>query len=456
MTGPDAAEPEPLAQPPPVAGLRVLVWGAGRHGGGIAAARHCERHHASVAILDRRSPRELPEAMAVAAAHGWPWHVGELAHPAWRSADLVVASPAIPPRALARLGRDGPPVVGADAFFFQRHRGPRVLVTGTKGKSTTASILATLLDWPVGGNSHQPLLDLLERHGPETPMVCELSSFQLWYLRRMRPEFEAVALTGLGADHLDWHGSEEAYRACKIAALGWAPTHVLAPDTTIDAPAGSQRLDPVRVVDGRFVLPDGRELARRAVLPLPGEHNARNAALALTVALHLGCDPGIAGIRLSRATPLQHRLQTVYESGSVRFVDDSMATTPEATLAAVAAVEGSLALILGGADKGARFDELAAAIARRGAQAVCTGLTGPRIHRALAEHGVDAPVVDDLGAAINLAVSRLAPGGGTVLLSPACAATDQHADFAERGRRFADLARAGWPAPAREEAFAAG
>ena len=423
--------------PASLAGARVILWGAGRHGGGLAAAHHCTREGAKVSILDRRAPRELPEVMAEAAINGWTWHLGEHRHPAWRRADLIVASPAIPPRALAALPANSPPVVGADALFFARHRGPRIAITGTKGKSTTAAITGELLDWQVGGNSYVPLLDLLHRHGPDLPVVCELSSFQLWYLRQQQPQMSAVGITNIHTDHLDWHPDAEHYRRCKLALLGWSDAIAVHDD--LAEQAGDRRLPTVRLDDGgNFVTPDGTLIAKRSQLPLPGNHNARNACIALTLALHARLDPGIAGIRLTAVNPLPHRLQTVHRAPPFTYIDDSIATTPEATLAGLSTVEGPLAVILGGADKGGDFTELAGAMRERGAKAVCLGQTAQHLEHCLAAHGILAPVVKNLPDAIKQAVTLLGPEGGTVLLSPACASTDMFTDFAARGDAFAE------------------
>ena len=435
--------PEELV-PERLAGKRILVWGAGTHGGGLAAATWCDRAGARVAILDRRPPRELPEVMAEVGKRGWPWHLGEARHPAVRNCDLIVASPAIPPAALASLPPDAAPVVCPEALCFAVHRGARIAVTGTKGKSTTAAMCGTLLDWAVGGNSHQPLLDLLRAYGPSAPLVCELSSFQLWHLRAFKPRFTLGLMTSLHRDHIDWHGSEAHYRASKLALLDWCDAVVLPPELAAISDHHPVLETEVVYRDGVFVLPDGRQVARREHLPLPGEHNAANAALALTAAIHLGLDPTIVGIRLTQVSPLPHRLQPIHASGDLVFVDDSIATTPEATIAGLAACHGPLAVILGGADKGADYAALATAVAGRGARAVCLGKTGGAIRDLLLAQGIDAPMTSDMTAAVRTAVDQLG-GHGTVLLSPACASTDMFADFAERGDRFAEAACTGWP-----------
>jgi UDP-N-acetylmuramoylalanine--D-glutamate ligase len=420
-----------------LAGRRVLIWGFGRHGGGLAAGRHAEAAGAAVSVLDAKPSKELGEAADEARARGWTWHVGDGTHPAIQRADLVIASPAIPPRAWPAVH---PPAICPEALFFAAHRGPRVAVTGTKGKSTTSTILGRLLGWPVAGNSHEPLLDALSRLGPDTPMVCELSSFQLWYLRDLRPRSACAVIPSLAVDHLDWHPSVEHYHATKLAMLTWVDVAAVADEVAPVAPAGV-RLLPRCTCDGQvFRDSDGRTVAARADLDLLGDHNAANACLALAAARHLGVAEGDLAGRLRQVRALPHRLQVVRQDGPWRFVNDSIATTPEATMAALASLPGPLAVILGGSDKGADFAALGRAVAARGARPVLIGQTAPRLLAALTAAGVDAQVFPSLDVAVSAAVERI-PGGGTVLLSPACASLDMFRGFEDRGERFAAAAR---------------
>lgn len=402
-----------------LAGARVLVWGLGRHGGGLAAARLCRQLGAhAIAILDAAAPERLPDA-AAARAEGFALLQGDAAHPAFRAADLIVPSPAIPPRAWPAAH---PPRVCAEALALAQHRGRRVAVTGTKGKSTTAMLCGRLLGWTVAGNSWTPLAAAVLAD-PDADLVIELSSFQLWYLRSAIPPMSAAVLTLLGADHLDWHPDLADYHACKLALLAAAEACAVAPAARARIPATTA------------LLPPHPEPAA-AELPLLGAHNRANAALALAVARHLGVGEADAQARLATVRPLPHRLETVHCAGPWRFVDDSIATTPEAAIAALASVDGPLAVILGGSDKGADFAALAAALRARGARAVLVGACAPRLRAA----GIDGPEARSLEEAVALALAAL-PAGGTVLLSPACASFDWFTGYEERGARFAAAAR---------------
>jgi UDP-N-acetylmuramoylalanine--D-glutamate ligase len=423
------------------AGGNVVIWGFGKHGGGQAAARFCAARGARVTVLDLK-PRDAFGAEASSAqAAEWDWAVGDGSHPLLRTADLIVASPAIPPRAWPahHAVRTSP-----EGLFCAAHRGPRVAITGTKGKSTTAQLLATLLGWKVAGNSYEPLLDLLLRHGPEVPLVCELSSFQLWYLAATAPRFAGVIFTSLAVDHLDWHPDLAHYHASKLALLDWAPAVAVAEDVwaarTWPTELAARRVAPVTYREGVFISASGI-VAQRADLPLLGEHNARNAALALALAAHLGVAATDLAPRLRTVQGLPHRLEVVPGADGRLYFNDSIATTPESAMAALAALPGPLAIILGGSDKGASFAALAQAVRQRGAVPILIGAIAERLAVTLRAAGVEPILAGTLPQAV--AAARLAtPPEGTVLLSPACASFDQFQGFEDRGRRFRALAAA--------------
>ncbi len=415
----------------PGPGTRVLVWGFGRHGGGAAAARFCAGRGARVEILEQK-----PAAAFGLIEAPWPWHLGDGSHPALAQADLIVASPAIPPRAWPA---QHPPRTSPEGLFCAAHRGPRVAVTGTKGKSTTAAILGALLGWRVAGNSYEPLLDLLMAHGPDVPLVCELSSFQLWYLAAHPPRFAGAVCTSLAVDHLDWHPDLAHYRASKLALFAWADVLAMAPETASFAPSAAVHAVPVQVADDGFFRA-GHRVAARSDLALLGAHNARNAALALALAAQLATPMAQLAPRLRTVVSLPHRLEPILGLDGRLYYNDSIATTPESAIAAVQAVPaGPLAVILGGSDKGASFANLAAAVAARGAQAILIGSTAPRLAEALTAVGL-APVMAGTLAAAVAAARILIPVGGTILLSPACASFDQFTGFDHRGSCFRDLA----------------
>jgi UDP-N-acetylmuramoylalanine--D-glutamate ligase len=329
-------------------------------------------------------------------------------------------------------------------------------VTGTKGKSTTAALvhhLARAAGRPaaLAGNIGVPALDLLDRPPGELAVV-ELSSYQIADLA-VGPE--VVVVTNLFREHTAWHGGEEAYRADKLRILGLPGVRASVlngRDPALRVAAGGA---PAPVLygtpEGWDARPDG--LARRgrpmlaaAELPLRGEHNALNlcAALAALEAAGLAA-PELPGA-LAGFAPLPHRLEVVSDRGGVLWVDDSISTTPESTLAALESfADREVVLVAGGEDRGQDYAELGRALADRGAVVIGLPVTGGRLVEAALRAGVPpgrTAAALDMEAAVALA-RRLAAPGGAVLLSPAAPSFHAYRDFEERGDHFRELVAPG-------------
>ncbi len=301
---------------------------------------------------------------------------------------------------------------------------PLVAVTGTNGNTTTSELLGHILGAPVAGNVGRALSELVGTVEPGAPVVCEVSSFQLEDVEAFAP---AVAvLLNLEPDHLDRHGSLEAYRAAKLRVFERAAVAVV--------PRG---FGPVPG-EGRVV-----EFAADDELPaeplIPGAHNRENAAAATAAARALGTAEDViaAGLRTFEGVP--HRLELVAERGGVRFVNDSKATNTAAARRALAAFADPLHLILGGSLKGESFDELAADIARANVvTAYLIGEAAEPLATALGYASVPFLISTTLERAVPEAASAAGPGE-IVLLSPACASFDQFRDFEHRGEEFGRL-----------------
>lgn len=434
-------------------GAAVGVWGAGREIRSFASqlGRRLPSAHIGVVAFDEPVEREATDAIAPEARVV----VGPAAVEALAGCDVVVRSPGVSiyKPELRALRERGTPVTTATALWLAEQGGAGVIgITGTKGKSTTAALACHLAraagrDVALAGNIGAPALDLLDREPPEL-VVLELSSYQIADLQT-GPEV-AVAVS-LFREHLDWHGSETAYRADKLRLLGLPGVRVAvlnarSPELAEAATGAARRL--------LFGTPegwdaDGAGLSFRGAvavgaddLPLPGEHNALNACAALAALEALGVEPSLpaafAGFR-----PLPHRLEIVGERGGLLWVDDSISTTPESTLAALAAFPGrDVVLLAGGQDRGQDYAALGAALAERGAAVAGMPTTGPRVvdaARAAGVPGERAIATDGLEDAVELA-RRLAAPGSVVLLSPAAPSYDRFRDFEERGERFRALA----------------
>lgn len=436
-------------------GARIGVWGAGRE----------------IASFAEQLARRIPSARIVAAAFDDPpdTGVGELLHaPQARiltaaeaaeglaSCEVVVRSPGVSIHRpeLRALQARGILVTTATALWLGERGGARVIgVTGTKGKSTTAALIDHLLRASgqashLAGNIGVPALDLLDSDPSETAVV-ELSSYQIADLRS-GPEVAVV--TNLFREHVDWHGSEENYRAEKLRLLelpGVRSCVLSARDPRLAL------LNP-GVEVRRFGTPDGWDVLAGSVahaglpalaaeeLALPGEHNALNLCAALTAVEAARFQlPHPLARALVGFTALPHRLQPVIERRGVLWVDDSISTTPESALAALASFpDRDLVLIGGGQDRGQDYTGLGVALAARGAAVIGVPSTGPRLLHAALAAGVPetrALAVPDLATAVQLARSVALPGA-VVLLSPAAPSYDNYRDFSERGERFAALA----------------
>lgn len=396
---------------------------------------------------------------------------------------LVVTSPGWKPSSplFAAAAEAGVDVVG-DVEIAWRLRGPDaapwLAVTGTNGKTTTTRMLASILSaaglrTAAVGNIGTPLVDVVLAAEPYDVLAVELSSYQLHWAPSLRAH--SAAVLNLAPDHLDWHGSMEAYAADKgrvyegnqVACVYNADATdkpstedlVRAADVeegcraigfTLNAPAPSQ----LGVVDGilvdRAFVPDRRqraqELAEVADVSPPAPHNIANALAAAALARAYGVPAAAVREGLRAFRPDAHRIEHVADVGQVAYVDDSKATNTHAAQASLAAYE-SIVWIAGGLAKGATFDELVARSAARLKGAVLIGADRALIREALARHAPQVPVVDldrtDTGAmseAVRQA-ARLAGPGDTVLLAPACASMDMFTDYNKRGDAFAAAVR---------------
>ncbi len=428
-------------------GRRIGLWGAGRE---AAATFRALGAPAGVVVA-------TDDPVAGDGRAAFPGATFADGPDAWRAlaqTDVVVRSPGISRYRpdVAQLAAAGPALTTATNLWFAEHGDECVIgVTGTKGKSTTASLIAALTAAAgarveLAGNIGRALLDVLQPDLRPDAWVVELSSYQLADLDRS-PCIAVVV--NLYREHLDWHGSEERYVADKLNLLAHEPWTVVLNGRderlAAAAPEGSERV--LFGVEGGFdavghtVVRDGAPIVDLRRTALLGAHNALNVAAALTAAEVAGWLPADPQAALAGFEPLPHRLQTVATDGGVRFVDDSISTTPESAVAALEALAGQpVALLVGGQDRGQDFAPLAAAVAAHGAVLTVVGMPDNG-SRALAAIGDAAPtqMAADLDDAVGRARAAL-PGAGVVLLSPAAPSYGRFADFTQRGERFRQAA----------------
>lgn len=443
-----------------LAGRRALVMGLGRFGGGVGATRFLAARGARVTVTDLRSADELEEGLAELEGLEVELVLGEHKDEDFRSADLVVPNPAVPPGdarlALARAA--GARVVSAMELFLDRTEARVVCVTGTQGKSSTSSMIAQLLEvagLPVrlGGNIGGSLLPEVDSIGPDEVCVLEVSSYQLEALSadEQAGRAEVVAITNVLSDHLERHGTPAAYARAKARVLelvgdggtAFFPTRSqldLHKDVVFEPGAGARvvRVGPggdLRVADGLFRFGEG-ELGHVEDLTLPGAFQVENALLALGVARTLGAAPDRLGAAVSDLRGIPHRMELV---GIVRghpVWDNGVSTTPDSTVSALASLDGRCVLVLGGlAKRGLPLSPLVGAARERVRHAIAFGSSAARFAEALAEADVPTTAVEDVGAAVRAAFEE-AHDGEPVLFSPACASFDAYPNFLERARDF--------------------
>jgi len=487
-----------------LAGRPASVLGLARTG--IALARFLHDAGARVTVYDRKLAGELAGAIAALGDRPMTLLLGPDVDPtdAVRGAALICFSPAANPAfptadaglraalapvmaALAAGDPTAPPLVSEPDLFLRLCPATTIGVTGTKGKTTTsaltASILAADAAHPVvlGGNIGTPLVEQALAMTPAHRVVLELSELQLPALTRGTT---IAAYTNVTADHLDRHGDLAAYRAVKrrlaelvyrdgalvlnlddpvvatYAGLGTAPAVVYRLDRPL--PGGVGIVDGWIVAAGVERLPvagggtaatgPGGRIMPAAELAIPGRHNVGNALAAVAIGLLLGIAPD--AIRRAAATfpGVPNRLETVAIDGRVRYVNDSQGTQPDAVIAALRSFAPPIVLIAGGRDKGVDLSDLGPVAAERAAAAVLIGESGPSLARLFSSAGLgrieradtlaDAVVAADTTAREMLAAGAGGPGAtATVLLSPAAASFDMFTDYEARGEAFRSAVR---------------
>ena len=373
---------------------RVLVLGLARSGKAAVAA--LGRRQVEVTAVDR----ELGNDGDLSLLDG---------------TELLVKSPGVPREVplVVEAARRGIPVWSEVELGYRLLQPRLVGVTGTNGKTTTTELLGAILDAPTAGNVGRALTELDGEVEPGTLVVCELSSFQLEDVHELA--CEVAVLLNLESDHLDRHGSFEAYRDAKLRIFERARVKVV--------PKGSGF--------------DGIEFSAADELPaeplIRGAHNRENAAAATAAARALRIDDGRIARALETFPGVPHRLEPVAEVDGVRYVNDSKATNVPAALRALAAYSAEpVHLILGGSRKGEDFAPLAAAIGPNVRSVHLIGETAAELGTAIPQAHDDG----DLASALGHVEAR---AGDVVLLSPACASYDQFRDFEERGEEFRRL-----------------
>ena len=434
---------------PPLPAGPSLVVGLARSG--VAAALALRSAGIEVAGCDAGAvATETRATLEAAGVAVWPGTDGVDLLPGARS---LVKSPGVPAEApvVATARSRGMPVLGELELGWRMLAHPWIAVTGSNGKTTTVELVGHVhreagLPVAVAGNVGTAVTSLPGTLPARAVVVCEASSFQLEDTEAFAPD--AAVLLNLTEDHLDRHGTLEAYRAAKLAVFAHQPDDAIAVAPLglgIEDLGGCAR----RICFGSA---PGAELADRAgqlwwaeeplmrteEIRLRGAHNRENAMAAAAVCLARGIEPGAVRAGLSTFAGVAHRLEEVATVGGVVYVNDSKATNVDAAVVGLTSFRGGVHAILGGRGKGSDYGPLAAAVAERARAVYLIGESGPEIGAALAGAGVPLHEAGDLERAMALARVAARPGE-VVLLSPAAASYDQYPSFEHRGEHFRAL-----------------
>ncbi len=443
-------------------GRRVALWGWGREG---RAAHEAIRARLPVLPLTLFcNPAEAEEALALADPHLCV--VTHVDADALSAFEIVVKSPGISPNkpeALAAAA-NGTRFIGGTALWFAEHAGAdgiaarTLCVTGTKGKSTTTSLLAHLLRaagyrTALAGNIGLPLLEVLDPQPAPAFWAIELSSYQTGDVAASGARPDVAVVLNLFPEHLDWHGSEARYVEDKLALVTRAHPRVAvlnAADPVLAALSlPRSEIHWFNTARGWHLRGDDlyrgdRRVMDTTTVPVPGRHNRANLCAVLTALEAVGIDGAAVAQAARDFRPLPNRLQTLGERDGYTYVNDSISTTPHASLAALECFAGKpVALLVGGHDRGLDWTEFAARMATEAPEVIVTmGANGPRIHALLAPLAAAGRFVlleaADLAQAIAQARTHLP--AGVILLSPGAPSYGPYRDYVARGRHFAELA----------------
>jgi len=431
----------------------VVVMGAARSG--IAAAELLQRRGARVVLTERRDDFAQADALRNA---GVDVELGGHAQATFDAADLVVTSPGVPPDepTLVAARTRGVEVIGEVELASRWLRGRVIAVTGTKGKSTTTTLIGRMVASDgnpvlVGGNIGVPLSSQVDDSTPETIHAVEVSSFQLETTTTFRPW---IALwLNLAADHLDRHPDVASYAAAKARIFAnqqagdWAVVNLDDPIVM----EHSERIASARVgfspfgstddgfsVDGEWIVRRTPAVTERLVpvsaVELTGRHMLGNVVAAVATASVAGISTSAMTAALKGFRGLEHVMEPAGRIGDVAFVNDSKATNIEAARRSIESFPGRVVALVGGHFKGGDFRDLRDTVAARGRAVIAMGEAAPLVREALADL---LPVID--ASSMREAVERgyeAARPDGVVLLAPACASFDWFRDYAERGRVF--------------------
>jgi UDP-N-acetylmuramoylalanine--D-glutamate ligase len=445
-------------------GRRVLILGAARQG--LALARWLSIHGAQVTLSDTRSADDLRVARESLSEYPIHWALGGHPLELLDSTDVLCLSGGVPltlPIVVEALRR-GIPLSNDSQIFMEVVPCKTIGITGSAGKTTTTTLVGKMAANAygehayVGGNIGDPLINYVDKMEVKDIAILELSSFQL---EQMTISPNIAAILNVTPNHLDRHGTMQAYTAAKARILDFQTNMDVAILDRDDKGSWNLRnrvkgklltfslheleegLSGAYFHDGLLNLRDGNAylpLILREKIAIPGDHNVLNVLAAFTIGHAAGfpLDAMLEAVEEFRG--VEHRLEFVRELHGVRWYNDSIATAPERTVAAIRSFDEPIVLLLGGRDKDLPWEDLIQLANERVDHLVLFGEAAEKIGKAIEELGpgpkhFTVARADGLQAAVQLA-AEVAQAGDVVLLSPGGTSFDEFKDFAERGERF--------------------
>ena len=444
-----------------LAGKRVLVIGLGKTG--QSTVRFLAGRGASVVATDEKPLAEMGDAASSLSGFSARLAFGPQDAAILSGVDLIIPSPGVPPTnpLLAEGVKRGVPILAELEVAFRFLKRPVIAITGTNGKTTATTLIGEILRASgrkayVGGNIGDPLIGYVDGPQEEDFAVVEVSSFQLQWIEQFRPV--VAVLLNVTYDHIDYHGSFEAYRKAKERIFenqGPGDIAILNADEPWANPLAGRLRSKVsffsskaEISNGVFLRGDelilrengqGRESYPVGMIRIPGTHNVENVMASILACRVCGCPRDKIIEAVSAFRGIAHRIEFAGEKNGVAFYDDSKGTNVGAVARALETFSNPVILLLGGRDKGGDFDTLAAVILKGVKEMILFGEAAESIRRMIG--GI---VKTSMAPTLREAVEKAYAGAGAgdvVLLSPGCASFDEFKDYRERGNFFKGMVR---------------
>ena len=445
-----------------VQGKRVLVVGLGKSG--VASSLFLQSRGARVTVSDEKSQEQLRNEIPALLDKGIVVETGKHGERTFRDQDLIVVSPGVPNNvpALLNARKQGTPIIGEIELAARYLQGQVIAITGSNGKTTTTTLTGEVvaaggLQSLVGGNIGTPAITFIDQSSPNTWVVLEISSFQLETIETFRPHIAAIL--NITPDHLDRHGSMDAYIAAKARIFENQTEKdfaVLNMDDATCVGLGrglkpqvfwfSRKQEVERgafVRNGKIIFRDAK--GEREIMPvdeitLKGAHNLENVLAAVAMGSLAGVEPAKIRQAVKDFKAVEHRLEYTATIHGVQYFNDSKATNVDATIKALESFPGKIHLILGGKDKGSDYSVLNDLLKARVKRVYTIGAAAQKIESQIAG-AAEITSAGTLDQAVRKA-SEFAQSGDIVLLAPACASFDQFQSYEHRGRVFKETVHA--------------